>query len=153
MKCVGIQHLEAVRRLKSQGARLRRTVHISFVPDEEIDGEAGMLGFVTTPEFRALNVGCGLDEGMASGAESAVVPLYYGERSCFWVEVTCRGSPGHGSRFLDNTAAEKARRVINRLLEFRDSEQRRLEADPRLTEGDVTSVNLTLMQGGVQVRA
>ena len=115
--------------------------------------EALMLGFVTTPEFRALNVGCGLDEGMASGAESAVVPLYYGERSCFWVEVTCRGSPGHGSRFLDNTAAEKARRVINRLLEFRDAEQRRLEADPRLTEGDVTSVNLTLMQGGVQVRA
>ena len=52
MKCVGIQHLEAVRRLKSEGARLRRTVHISFVPDEEIDGEAGMLGSASKSSIR-----------------------------------------------------------------------------------------------------
>jgi hypothetical protein len=32
MKCVGIQYLEAVRRLMSKGVCLRRTVHISFVP-------------------------------------------------------------------------------------------------------------------------
>jgi len=32
MKCVGIQYLEAVRRLKSKGVRLRRTIHISFMP-------------------------------------------------------------------------------------------------------------------------
>ena len=32
MKCVGIQYLEAVHRLMSEGVRLRRTVHISFVP-------------------------------------------------------------------------------------------------------------------------
>ncbi|KAJ8952139.1 hypothetical protein NQ318_018475 [Aromia moschata] len=32
MKSVGIQYLEAVRRLKQQGIKLRRTVHISFVP-------------------------------------------------------------------------------------------------------------------------
>lgn len=32
MKCVGIQYLEAVRRLKLQGVTLRRTLHISFVP-------------------------------------------------------------------------------------------------------------------------
>jgi aminoacylase len=34
MKCVGIQYLEAVRRLKSKGIRLRRTIHISFVPGD-----------------------------------------------------------------------------------------------------------------------
>lgn len=32
MKCVGIQYLEAVRRLKKQGVRLLRTVYIMFVP-------------------------------------------------------------------------------------------------------------------------
>ena len=32
MKCVGIQYLEAVRRLMSKGVQLRRTVHISFTP-------------------------------------------------------------------------------------------------------------------------
>lgn len=32
MKSVGIQFLEAVRRLKKEGLRLKRTVHVSFVP-------------------------------------------------------------------------------------------------------------------------
>lgn len=32
MKCVGIQYLEAIRYLKEEGVRLKRTIHISFVP-------------------------------------------------------------------------------------------------------------------------
>ena len=39
-----------------------------------------------------------------------------------------------------------------RFLGFRDSEEARLKADPRLTLGDVTTINLTIMEGGVQVR-
>ena len=149
MKCIGIQHFEAVKRLKIQGKRMNRTVHITFVPDEEIDGVHGMLGFVKTEEFKSLNVGFSMDEGMASPDDE--VPLYYGERSCFWIKVTCHGSPGHGSRFLENTAAEKAQKVINKLLGFREEEKTRLESNPGLTMGDVTSVNLTRMEGGVQV--
>jgi len=34
MKCVGIQYLEAIRRLKNNGVRLKRTLLISFVPGE-----------------------------------------------------------------------------------------------------------------------
>merc|ERR1712117_99910 len=36
MKCVGIQHLEAVRRLKADGKTIKRTIHISFVPAGKI---------------------------------------------------------------------------------------------------------------------
>lgn len=32
MKCVAIQYLEAVRRLQAKNQRLKRTLHISFVP-------------------------------------------------------------------------------------------------------------------------
>lgn len=32
MKSVGIQYLEAIRYLKEDGVRLKRTVHITFVP-------------------------------------------------------------------------------------------------------------------------
>ena len=149
MKCVGIQHLEAVRRLKSKGRRLRRTVHISYVPDEEIGGVNGMMLFVKTDLFKSLNVGFGLDEGLAS--EDEEIPLYYGERSKFWIKVICPGSPGHGSRFLENTAGEKAARIMERFLQFREEQQAKLEKDVELTLGDVTSVNLTLMDGGVQV--
>lgn len=32
MKCVGIQYLEAIRKIKENGGHLQRTLHISFVP-------------------------------------------------------------------------------------------------------------------------
>ena len=35
---MGMQHLEAVRRLKAAGQAFPRTVHLSFVPDEEVGG-------------------------------------------------------------------------------------------------------------------
>lgn len=148
MKCVGIQHLEAVRRLKEAGKKFPRTIHLTFVPDEEVGGHDGMQKFVHTPEFKAMNVGFCLDEGLAGPDE--VIPVYYGERNVFWVKITCPGSPGHGSRFLENTAGEKAQYMINKLLGYREQERKKLMEDPNLTLGDVTSVNLTIMQGGVQ---
>lgn len=32
MKCVGIQYLEAIRYLKEDGVKLKRTIHVTFVP-------------------------------------------------------------------------------------------------------------------------
>jgi len=148
MKCVGIQHIEAVRRLKEAGETFRRTIHLVFVPEEEVGGLDGMKLFVQTPEFKAMNVGFGLDEGIAGPGEE--LPLFYGERNVFWIRITCPGSPGHGSMFLGNTAGEKAQYMINKLLAYREQEKARLEADPTKTLGDVTTVNLTIMEGGVQ---
>ncbi|CAH2006397.1 unnamed protein product [Acanthoscelides obtectus] len=79
MKSVGIQYLEAIRWLMSKGVTLRRTLHVTFVPDEEIGGKDGMAVFVKTNLFKNLNVCFALDEGMAS--ETDVFALYYGERS------------------------------------------------------------------------
>lgn len=62
------------------------------------------------------------------------------------MKVTCSGNPGHGSRFIEGTAAEKLRQVVNKFLDFRQKEKARLEADPSLTLGDVTSVNLTKLE-------
>jgi len=148
MKCVGIQFIEAVRRLKEAGRKFQRTIHLTFVPEEEVGGIDGMAKFVHTKEFKDMNVGFGLDEGLAGPDEE--LPVYFGERNVFWVKITCKGSPGHGSRFLENTAAEKSQFIINKLLEFREQERQRLESDKSLTLGDVTSVNLTIMSGGVQ---
>jgi len=148
MKCVGIQHLEAVRRLKSRGVQLKRSVHLTFVPDEEVGGHDGMGLFVHTDLFKKMNVGFSLDEGIA--VPDDIIPVYYGERNVFWVEITCPGQPGHGSRFLENNAGLKAQYVIDRLMELRAKEKARFEADPELRLGDVNTVNLTIMEGGVQ---
>lgn len=34
MKSVGIQYLEAIRYLKEDGVRLKRTIHVTFVPGD-----------------------------------------------------------------------------------------------------------------------
>ncbi|KAE9552450.1 hypothetical protein FO519_004335 [Halicephalobus sp. NKZ332] len=149
MKCVGIQYLEAYRRLKSNGhSQFLRTIHFAFGADEEISGPI-MKKFVTTPEFSKLNVGFALDEGLAS--EDDVYKAFYGERCVWWVDIKCGGSPGHGSRFVPNDAGSKYRRLINAVYEFRDSEEKRLnESNGKLRLGDVTTVNLTQVSGGVQ---
>ncbi|XP_009078004.1 PREDICTED: aminoacylase-1 isoform X2 [Acanthisitta chloris] len=105
MKCVSIQYLEAVRKLKAEGKSFARTIHLTFVPDEEVGGHKGMEMFVQRPEFKALNVGFAMDEGLANPSDTFSV--FYGERSPWWIKVKCMGSPGHGSRFITNTAAEK----------------------------------------------
>lgn len=41
MKSVGIQHIELIRKIKENNLKLKRTIHVSFVPDEEIGGGTG----------------------------------------------------------------------------------------------------------------
>lgn len=148
MKSVGIQYMEAVRRLKQEGKRLKRTVHLTFIPDEEIGGNNGMKTFVEHKEFKKLNIGFALDEGLANPTEKFTV--FYGERSAWWLLVKCQGNPGHGSRFIENTAAEKLRKVINKFLDFRGMEEEKLKNSHCLKLGDVTTLNLTLLKGGIQ---
>ncbi|KAB7493848.1 Aminoacylase-1 [Armadillidium nasatum] len=124
MKCVAVQYIEALKEFKKEGIQFLRTFHLSFVPDEEIGGKDGMAKFLETKTFKNLNVGFGLDEEL---------------------NVKCPGPPGHGSQFIENTAGQKIRKVINSFMSFRDSEEKRLKSDPNLDLGDVTTVNLTIL--------
>ena len=85
MKCVVVQYIAAIWRLRAAGVKPLRTVHLSFVPDEEIGGVEGMALFVKTSLFKSLNVGFSLDEGLAGPEDE--IPLYYGERNVFWIKV------------------------------------------------------------------
>lgn len=143
MKCVGIQYLEAVRRLKLNGQRFKRTIHISFVPEEEVGGILGMKEFVHTSDYKALNVGFALDEGVANPTNNYY--MFHGERSIWHVHVHCPGNPGHGSMLLDNTPGEKLRVIIDKFMDFRAAQKARL-LDPKVQLGNVTSVNLTKIQ-------
>lgn len=84
MKCVGTQYLGAIRELQRRGFAPKRTVHVLFVPDEEIGGQKGMRKIVQSEEFRNLNIAFALDEGIAS--ETDEYPIYFAERSA-WCEL------------------------------------------------------------------
>ncbi|XP_013107891.1 aminoacylase-1 isoform X1 [Stomoxys calcitrans] len=148
MKCVGMQYLAAIRALKKRGTTMKRTVHITFVADEEIGGHLGMEAFVKTDDFKKLNVGFSLDEGVAATDDTYLV--YYAERSIWQIHFQITGTAGHGSLLLKNTVGEKFHYILNKMMAFRANESKRLESDASLSIGDVTTVNLTTLKGGVQ---
>jgi len=151
MKCVCMQHLIAVSQILASGQKLKRTVHLTFVPDEEIGGSDGVGTFVKTPKFKSLNVGVALDEGLARKDEKMTV--FYGERAVWWCRVECRGKTGHGSRFVKNSAVEKLLRILGKIQAFRASEEARLNAGKctcGMKLGDVTSINVTMLEAGVK---
>lgn len=84
MKSIGMAYLMALRRLLRQaGGRdkppFRRTIHLTWAPDEEIGGLEGMAAFVRTEAFAKLCVGLVLDEGIPGPFPSLL--LFHGERS------------------------------------------------------------------------
>nr|KAF6473082.1 aminoacylase 1 [Rousettus aegyptiacus] len=86
-------------------------------------------------------------EGLANPTDAFTV--FYSERSIWWVLFISTGNPGHASRFIEDTAAEKLHKVVSLVLAFREKERQRLQSNPHLKLGAVTSVNLTKLEGGV----
>ncbi|KAK5638803.1 hypothetical protein RI129_013098 [Pyrocoelia pectoralis] len=145
-KCLGIQYLEAIRRLIKNDFQPRRTVHVTFMPDEEVGGGNGAGMCVTTDNFKRLNVGFALDEGGEGVGNTLVV--YYGEKKRETITVHCTGQSGHGSSLLENTAGEKLRFILGKFYDYR-AEQKKKENEEQRTD-NITTLNLTMVKGGVQ---
>ena len=170
MKCVCVQYIVALEQIHQQNPdwRPQRDVYLTFVPDEEVGG-SGMAAFLDSALYKnrilpAGGIGLALDEGLAS--TTADFSLFYGERLPWWVNVTATGPTGHGSRFIEGTAVEQLVQLANKALAFRQGQRDLLGLDDhsncahavaaaaaakKKTLGDVTSLNITTLQAGVQV--
>lgn len=147
-KSIGMLQLAAIRALKKDGVKqLKRTIHVTFVPDEELGGNMGMAGFVHSDKFKDMNVGYSLDETAVSSANQ--LRVIYDERSTWRIEFVFGGPTGHGSALYKNTAGEKISYLISKMMEMRESEIQRMNAE-QLHHGNITSINLTILKGGVQ---
>ncbi|KAK4757150.1 hypothetical protein SAY87_007277 [Trapa incisa] len=145
MKCVGMQHLEAVRQLKRSGFEPVRTVYIVFSPDEEIGGHDGAGKLAESEVLREMNVGVVLDEGLASPNEK--YRAFYGERSPWWLVIKATGAPGHGAKLYDNAAPENLFKSIETIWRFRTSQFDMVKAGLK-AEGEVISVNMAFLKAG-----
>ncbi|KAJ8530341.1 hypothetical protein K7X08_037176 [Anisodus acutangulus] len=144
-KCVSLQYLEAIRKLKASGLRPLRTVYLSFVPDEEIGGNDGATKFADSDVFAEMNVGIVLDEGLASPTDN--YRAFYGERSPWWLVVKAVGAPGHGAKLYDNTAMENLLRSIETVRRFRAAQFDPVKAGLK-AEGGVIYVNMVFLKSG-----
>ncbi|OLY85023.1 Aminoacylase-1 [Smittium mucronatum] len=152
MKVTCSTYLEALRLIKAQNLKLKRSVYAVFAPDEEIGGKDGTKLFVETPEFSDMNVGFDLDEGRVSVGN--INSFQYAERTISQVKFTAHGNTGHGSQFIEGTAIEKLLPIINNLMKKRQEEfekYKKLEENGlNMRIGEVTSINLTGLSGGKQ---
>lgn len=160
MKCVVAQYVLAIGRMRQKDPNLqfRRSVHLTFVPDEETGGLHGMAEFLKTEVFESLKpIGCALDEGLANTNPDEYT-VFYGERAPLWILVEAVGPTGHGSRFIADTAVEKLLTVLNKAMEHRRAQEKRLgypgevagcKHCEALKLGDVMTLNLTMLRGGV----
>ena len=137
-------------RLPPQGFSPLRTVLVTFVPDEEIGGNDGMGGFVSSARFAALNVGLELDEGWATPGE--VFPVFYAERCPWWFTIRAEGEPGHGSKLYDGGAMERLQAALARIFDFRAQQFDKIKVcanvrSPCCSESDA-AVLTTARRGG-----
>ncbi|KAG0273628.1 adenylate cyclase [Linnemannia exigua] len=144
MKCVGISYLEVLRRYRLEGKKPLQ---------EEVGGVEGMKLLVHHEEFKRLNVAFALDEGIASPKDA--LKVFYGERMPWWIKITATGPTGHGSQFIKDTAPTKLLKVIEKFMNLRNEQEKLLEVGlhhngQRYTLGDVTTINLTFLQSGIQ---
>ncbi|KDP47023.1 hypothetical protein JCGZ_10750 [Jatropha curcas] len=146
MKCVGMQYLEAIRRLKSSGYQPLRSIYVAFAPDEEIGGHDGAEKFADSDIFNSMNVGVVLDEGLASPTEH--YRPFYAERSPWWLVIKAVGAPGHGARLYDNSAMENLLKSIESVRRFRASQFDLVKAGLK-AEGEVISVNMVFLKAGI----
>ncbi|KAJ7001928.1 aminoacylase-1-like isoform X2 [Populus alba x Populus x berolinensis] len=145
MKCVGMQYLEAIRRLKSSGFHPLRSVYLSFVPDEEIGSRDGAKKFADSDIFNSMNVGIALDEGLASPSEN--YRTFYAERNPWWLVIKATGPPGHGAKLYDNSAIENLLKSVESIRRFRASQFDLVKAGLK-AEGEVFSVNMVFLKAG-----
>ncbi|KAG0555148.1 hypothetical protein KC19_12G147500 [Ceratodon purpureus] len=145
MKSVGMQYLEAIRHLKSSGFQPTRSVHVSYVPDEEYGGVDGMARLVGSPDFAKLNVGINLDEGLACSED--FYRVFFGERSVWKLTIKAVGEPGHGAKMYDGSAMENLRESLGAIYKFREAQFQMLK-DGLKTEGEVVAINNVFLRAG-----
>ncbi|KAK6115573.1 hypothetical protein DH2020_007842 [Rehmannia glutinosa] len=146
-KCTGMQYLEAIKELKSNlDYTPLRTLHISYVPDEEVGGLDGMAKFVESKEFKELNIGFVLDEGQASVNDEFRV--FYADRSPWKLVIKSAGVPGHGSRMYDNSAMENLMKSVEVIMKFRENSFDLVKAG-QAANSEVISVNPVYMKAGI----
>lgn len=139
MKGVGIIQYAALRELKRNNITPHRTVHMMIVPEEELGGINGTQQFIHTPEFKNLNLGFVIDEGLPSGNESFLY-IKVSERKPIHIKLISHGPPAHSSKLLAFNAAHELIKLLNVFVTFqKDQQNRSTHNEP----GKLVSINIT----------
>jgi acetylornithine deacetylase/succinyl-diaminopimelate desuccinylase-like protein len=118
-KGLGIAQLVAVLTLKRQGITLDRDVILVATSDEEIGGVLGAGNVAKEHVAELRNAEFVLNEGGNITVDAAGRTQFYGvlaaEKAPYWLELTARGTPGHGSIAREDTAPNRLIKALERV--------------------------------------
>jgi acetylornithine deacetylase/succinyl-diaminopimelate desuccinylase-like protein len=123
MKGEAIVHLMTVLALKRAGVPLKRDIIFLATADEEIGAGVGAGWVVREHPELVRGAEFLLNEGGTIRATGTGQVEYYGigttEKSPFWLDLTSRGTPGHGSRPTTDNPVHRLLRALARLEAYR----------------------------------
>ena len=121
MKGEGLLHLMTMILLKREGPALSRDVIFLGTADEEVDDE-GSIWMIANKADLFKNAEYLLTEGgdnLLEGGSVKIVGVDVAEKAPFWLRLTATGLPGHGSRPVADSAANRLIRAMNRILDWK----------------------------------
>jgi acetylornithine deacetylase/succinyl-diaminopimelate desuccinylase-like protein len=123
MKGEGIAQLMTLLILKRAGVPLKRDVIFLATSDEEIGAGVGAGWFTEHHADLIRDAEFLITEGGTTRANDRGGVDYYGvgttEKSPFWLDMTARGTPGHGSRPTPDNPVHRLVRALGRIADWR----------------------------------
>jgi len=134
MKGMGVMELMTFLLHKRLGLPLRRDLTFIAVADEEA-GSAFGVEFLAREHPEVLACDYVINEGGTGstevfGVERPVFNIGVAEKGPFWITLTAKGRPGHGSVPHDDNAADRLVRALQRIQDW----QRPREPSPEVME-------------------
>src|SRR6266700_1792637 len=123
MKGEAIAQLMTLLALRRAHLPLKRDIIFLATADEEIGAGVGAAWIVEHQADLVRNAEFLLNEGGLTRADGRGGVEFYGvgttEKSPFWLDVTARGTAGHGSRPTPDNPVHRLIRALNRIAEWR----------------------------------
>jgi acetylornithine deacetylase/succinyl-diaminopimelate desuccinylase-like protein len=121
MKGIAVVELMTMIALKRRGVALSRDVILIANADEET-GSTGAEWFAREKAGLIRDAEFLINEGGSNRVDEKGTPEYYGvavtEKVPYWLRLTVRGSPGHGSVPRPDNAAARLARVLGRIAAY-----------------------------------
>ena len=121
MKGIAVVELMTMIALKRQGVPLSRDIILVANADEET-GSTGAEWFTREKAGLIQNAEFLINEGGSNRVDPTGATEYYGvavtEKIPYWLRLTVRGSPGHGSVPRPDNAAARLARVLGRIAAY-----------------------------------
>lgn len=120
MKGESLLHLMTMILLKREGPALSRDVIFLGTADEEVDDE-GSIWMIANKADLFKNAEYLLTEGgdnLLEGGAVKIVGVDVAEKAPYWLRLTATGLPGHGSRPVPDSAANRLVRAMGRILDW-----------------------------------